>query len=196
MSTNLTLSNCEEYIEIISNGTAVSAKRDVIIDFHAKWCGPCRMMKPYYDRAEKFIKDETKINLDFLSCDVDEAEEIAAAFNISAMPTIVLMKNGKEIDRKVGAFRKEEDILTFIGKYFDTSGKDDESIDSNESDKIDTDQDVPKDETKTIITNDENIADEDLEEGDEETDLEKNNEKEEDSDIIEDDDQNNNQNTK
>jgi len=67
----------------------------VVVDFSAKWCGPCRMIAPYY--AELSDKPEYK-DITFAKVDVDEVEEAAQAYTVEAMPTFLFIKNGKEVD--------------------------------------------------------------------------------------------------
>merc|ERR1712190_150111 len=70
----------------------------VVVDFHATWCGPCKMIAPIIvEMAGKMD------NVVFLKVDVDEAEAVAAEYNISAMPTFVFIKDGKKIDELMGA---------------------------------------------------------------------------------------------
>lgn len=71
-----------------------------LVDFFATWCGPCmRIKSAYADMSE----DDAYSDVHFYKCDVDENEEFAKEHEISAMPTFILFKNGKEIDRKEGA---------------------------------------------------------------------------------------------
>ncbi|GAU99854.1 hypothetical protein RvY_10794 [Ramazzottius varieornatus] len=70
----------------------------VIIDFSAKWCGPCKNIHPKYTALSSQYSDAV-----FLTVDVDDAEEIAAAYDVSSMPTFVFVKNGKSVERFSGA---------------------------------------------------------------------------------------------
>jgi len=83
---------------------------NLVIDFHAEWCGPCKMLGP-------LIKKEiaTHEDVDLLKVDVDEFDEIAMHYEIRAMPTVIFVKNGEEIDRFVG-FRQGADLTDFINK--------------------------------------------------------------------------------
>ncbi|CDP06377.1 unnamed protein product [Coffea canephora] len=81
------------------------AKRDgkiVIANFSASWCGPCRMVAPFY--CELSEKHPT---LMFLTIDVDELTEFSASWDIKATPTFFFLKDGQQIDKLVGANKPE-----------------------------------------------------------------------------------------
>ncbi|KAL4351362.1 hypothetical protein GQ457_06G041780 [Hibiscus cannabinus] len=74
----------------------------MVIDFSASWCGPCKFMEPALnDMAARFT------DVEFVKLDVDELPDVAQEFGVQAMPTFVLLKNGKEVDRVVGAQKNE-----------------------------------------------------------------------------------------
>lgn len=79
----------------------ISTDKPVLIDFYADWCGPCRMVSPLVDE----IAEENpqyivgKIN-------VDNEPELAAAFAVSSIPMLVVIKNGKIANQSVGAMPK------------------------------------------------------------------------------------------
>ncbi|KAG0665259.1 Cytoplasmic thioredoxin isoenzyme 2 [Monosporozyma unispora] len=71
----------------------------VVVDFFATWCGPCKMIAPMVDKFSQQYEAEAT----FLKVDVDQLPELAQKYEISAMPTLVFIKNGKEIAKVVGA---------------------------------------------------------------------------------------------
>ncbi|KAJ5994952.1 Thioredoxin [Penicillium waksmanii] len=69
-----------------------------VVDFYATWCGPCRAVAPKVgELSEKYQ------NVRFVQVDVDKLRGVASEFNVTAMPTFVLMKDGKEVQRIRGA---------------------------------------------------------------------------------------------
>jgi thioredoxin 1 len=69
----------------------------VLVDFFATWCGPCKMLSPLVESLSK-EHDELKV----LKVDVDEAEAIAAEYNIYSIPTLIYFENGKAARTSVG----------------------------------------------------------------------------------------------
>jgi thioredoxin 1 len=84
------------------------ATQPVLVDFWAEWCGPCHMLSPV---VESLAEDHPEIT--FAKVNVDEAPELAQSFQVSAIPTLVLIKDGKVADVSVGVKSKEqlEDFL-------------------------------------------------------------------------------------
>ena len=79
----------------------------VLVDFYATWCGPCRMMHPIIEEVAK----EEKIKV--IKVDVDKHDELARNYGIMSIPTLVVMKNGKIVQRVSGA-RPKEAILEML----------------------------------------------------------------------------------
>eukprot|EP00088_Acartia_fossae_P051840 TRINITY_DN582_c0_g1_i3.p2 TRINITY_DN582_c0_g1~~TRINITY_DN582_c0_g1_i3.p2 ORF type:complete len:106 (-),score=40.14 TRINITY_DN582_c0_g1_i3:15-332(-) len=73
-------------------------KKLVVVDFFATWCGPCKMIAPHMEEMDKSMDDVV-----FLKVDVDECEDIAEENSISAMPTFIFMKEGKQVTVLTGA---------------------------------------------------------------------------------------------
>lgn len=94
----------------IFENEVMNSEKPVLIDFSAIWCGPCRMVAPIVDE----IAEE---NSQYKVCkvDVDDEPELAAAFSVSSIPMLVVVKDGKIVDQAVGA-RPKEAILAMLAK--------------------------------------------------------------------------------
>lgn len=82
-----------------SNGfqSAIRSGNLVVIDFVATWCGPCRMLAP---KLEAMVTKYPTVR--FCKVDVDALDDVASSQGVTAMPTVVLYKNGREVARIVG----------------------------------------------------------------------------------------------
>ena len=74
-----------------------------LLDFYADWCGPCKIMEPIMDELEKEMGDKVKIT----KIDVDQKQEDASKYGVMSIPTYIILKDGKEVDRFIGATSKE-----------------------------------------------------------------------------------------
>lgn len=91
---------------------ASRASRLAVLYFTATWCGPCRFISPVFTSlAEKYPKAA------FLKADIDEARDAASRWNVSSVPAFFFIKNGKEVDRVVGADKNllEKKIVQYAG---------------------------------------------------------------------------------
>lgn len=74
------------------------ADKPVLVDLWASWCGPCRMLSPLVDQ----LAEEMDGRLSVAKVDFDENEAVAMKFGVSAIPTLLLFKNGELVGRSVG----------------------------------------------------------------------------------------------
>ena len=88
--------NAEEYAALQNSET------QVVIDFHATWCGPCKVLSPILEELEAEVE-----NVNFVKLDVDQFPEIAGANQVMGVPTVVILKDGEVKERFVGVQPKE-----------------------------------------------------------------------------------------
>ncbi|KAK4409889.1 Thioredoxin H2 [Sesamum angolense] len=82
----------------------------MVVDFSATWCGPCKFMEPVFNNLAAKYTD-----VDFVKIDVDELSDVSREFGVQAMPTFLLLKQGKEVERVIGA--KKDELEQKIRKH-------------------------------------------------------------------------------
>lgn len=85
----------------------------VLVDFWAPWCGPCKMIAPVLEDLDSEIGDKVKI----VKLDVDENQETAAKYGVMSIPTLIVLKDGKEVDKVIG-FQPKEALAERLEKQF------------------------------------------------------------------------------
>jgi len=107
--------NKEEYkMEVVKvtnknfDEEVLRSEKKVLVDFYADWCGPCKMLSPI---IEEIANENTDIKV--VKINVDEAQDIAAKYNVMSIPTLVVIKNGEEVNKSVGFISKEQ-VLNLI----------------------------------------------------------------------------------
>ena len=90
----LKFANDKDFDEILKNSKSL-----VLIDFFATWCGPCTKLHPVLEK----LADESN-DYDIIKVDVDESPELAEKFNVLAVPTLLIFKDGKSVSRAEGYF--------------------------------------------------------------------------------------------
>ena len=97
-----------EYVLKLTDGNfdaeVSKSKEPVLVDFWAEWCGPCRLMSPILDEVAPVYKGKLKIG----KLNVDENQDSPSKFGVMNIPTMILFKSGKEVERIVGAMSRAE----------------------------------------------------------------------------------------
>ena len=91
----VTSSNFEEEV--------LNSDKTVLIDFYADWCGPCKMFSPIIESVAEENEDIKVVKID-----VDNAQDLAIKYQVMSIPTIVVIKNGQEVNRNVGVVSKSQ----------------------------------------------------------------------------------------
>lgn len=86
----------------------IDTEDKVLIDFHAPWCGPCKMLSPVLAELEK-----EKQNFKICKIDVDQSPELADQFNVMSIPTLIAMNKGK-VEHKMSGLRPKQDIIAMM----------------------------------------------------------------------------------
>ena len=88
----------------------LKSEKPVLLDFYADWCGPCQMMAK---EIEAYSEETDKVKVCKLN--VDESTDLAMTFGVMSIPTVILVENGQETKRFVGAKEKHQ-IAEFVGE--------------------------------------------------------------------------------
>jgi thioredoxin 1 len=92
---SLTATNKNKYI---CKGT------HTVVDCTATWCGPCKEMAPVYEEVAMEMKSK---NINFMTLDVDDEEDVAEEYNVKSMPTLLFFKDGKLVKQHSGKCKKD-----------------------------------------------------------------------------------------
>lgn len=84
----------------------------VLADFWATWCGPCKMIAPVLEELDAEMGDQVKI----IKLDVDENQETASKFGVMSIPTLIVFKDGEQVDQLIG-FQPKEALVSTLKKY-------------------------------------------------------------------------------
>lgn len=86
----------------------IKSEKTVLIDFYADWCGPCKMLSPIID---EIAEENTDIKV--VKVNVDDSQDLAMKYQVMSIPTLVVIKDGKEINRSVG-LRDKQEVINII----------------------------------------------------------------------------------
>lgn len=86
----------------------IQSPAPVLVDFYADWCGPCKAMNPVIKEVAKEVKGRARV----IKVDIDKAQAAAAQFNVRAVPTFMIFKNGQAVWRHAGMIDKQSLLRT------------------------------------------------------------------------------------
>ncbi|XP_060760374.1 thioredoxin, mitochondrial [Neoarius graeffei] len=89
----------------------INSDLPVLVDFHAHWCGPCKILGPRLEKA--IAKQEGRVAM--AKVDIDEHTDLAIEYGVSAVPTVIAMRGGDVIDQFVG-IKDEDQLDSFVNK--------------------------------------------------------------------------------
>lgn len=82
----------------------------VVVDFYADWCGPCKRMEPILSKVSEEYAGKVKV----VKLNSDDNQQVAVNYQVRGLPTLILFKGGKEVDRKLG-LQSEQDLKNLLG---------------------------------------------------------------------------------
>ena len=117
-STISTIEMTEDNKPTIDNNDSISQQANnntkekiVLLDFYATWCGPCKAMAPILEKMEKKYGDK----IEFRKVDVDQDPELAQQYEISGIPTLVILSSTSDVVKKIVGAQPEDELDRFLG---------------------------------------------------------------------------------
>ncbi len=101
MVTNVNNNNFEQEV--------IQSDKPVLVDFFAKWCGPCKAMSPLVDKLSEQIAPQGKV----CKLDIDESTELAQKYQVASVPTFILFHNGQAVETRIGTASVDELMQMF-----------------------------------------------------------------------------------
>jgi len=96
--------NDDEFNEIIKG------EKPVVVDFHADWCGPCKVLSPILDELDSELDD-----VEFVKINVDDYPELSGSYEIMAVPTVIMFQDG-EVKNRFSGVQPKETILEKVSE--------------------------------------------------------------------------------
>lgn len=91
----------------------LDSKKAVLVDFYASWCMPCKMLAPVLEKISN-----SRADFDIIKVNIDESIELANEYEIEVVPTMVVFKDGKPVNKLVGVV-KENEIVDLMSDYIE-----------------------------------------------------------------------------
>lgn len=82
----------------------IQGKIPLLVDFHAEWCGPCKMLAPIIKEVKSELGDQLKI----IKIDIDKNARVASQYHVRSVPTMILFQKGKQLWRQSGLMQKAQ----------------------------------------------------------------------------------------
>jgi len=108
--------NQEEFQQILD-----SEKNILLVDFYANWCGPCKTLSPELEKVSEEVENVTVVKIN-----VDENPELSAKYGIRNLPTVIVIKEGQQVDKFVGLQNKDK-IIEILNRHNTPETNSDES---------------------------------------------------------------------
>lgn len=92
----------------------IQAETPLLVDFHAEWCGPCKMLSPIIKEVKSEFGDQLKV----IKVDVDKNPRVASQYHVKGVPTIILFQKGKQLWRQSGMVPKDKLVEIIKSEIF------------------------------------------------------------------------------
>ncbi|MEO1280312.1 MAG: thioredoxin [Pseudomonadota bacterium] len=93
----------------------LKSDKPVLVDFFAEWCGPCKAMAPALDQVAEALKE----NLTVVKVDVEQNPSVTQKYNVRAMPTLMIFRNGEVAAQHVGALTQRASLEKWVTSSID-----------------------------------------------------------------------------